>query len=317
MIYSFRKIQMAITVLLITAAGLAHGSNYNSREWCEQPCAPEFCCPENCGRFFGGAEVLVLKAFEEGLSNACGSTQITNYYNDDHIPISKLNGKAHGPDFKWNAGFRIGAGYEFADGECNVGAYWTHFNSHSNGGCRTWKLNFDAVDVLYRCRCDCSSCLNWTPFAGVKFANIDQKFHTNFVQKTSGTRSTLRGRIKEEFFGFGPLFGIEGDWGFGCGFSLYGNISVAVLYGKFHEKSHQTEKFTDGINVDHLKKHIQACQPVVDAGFGVRWKTCVCNDKLLVVQLGLEQHRYFNQNQFCGYGDLSLNGVSLGAGIEY
>jgi hypothetical protein len=37
----------------------------------------------------------------------------------------------------------------------------------------------------------------------------------------------------------------------------------------------------------------------------------------LGLQLELEDHRYFNLNQFCGYGDLSLAGVSFGVCLEF
>ena len=49
----------------------------------------------------------------------------------------------------------------------------------------------------------------------------------------------------------------------------------------------------------------------------LRWKTCFCKNSFLILQLGLEHHRYFNHNQFCGYGDLSLDGVSFSAAILY
>jgi len=322
MAYSLRKIQMVITTLVIMAIGTVQGRDGSSTSsaGCGEACAPKCCCPDSCGQFFANAQLLYLRAFEGGLSSVCDSTHITDS-TEDGILTSRLKSKNHDPDFKWNLGFRVGAGYEFADSNCDIGAYWTHFDSHTgnenhkNG--HKWKINFNVVDVLYRCDCGCSSCFVLTPFGGLRYASIDQKLRTNFLSTMDTSFIVSKGNSKEDFLGIGPLFGIDGDWDVGCGFSLYGNISAAVLYGRFHGRSNQTDQFNTGININHLRKHIEACQAVVDSGFGVRWKTCFCEDKLLVLQLGVEQHRYFNHNQFCGYGDLSLDGASLAINITF
>ena len=156
----------------------------------------------------------------------------------------------------------------------------------------------------------------------MKYVRIDQKLHSKFVstiQDVSGSidRTRSRGHLKEHFWGVGPELGIEGDWDVGCGFSLYGDVSVSILYGTFHVRSDQTDVFTSVTNINHLRKHTQACQTVLDVGFGVRWQTCFCNGIILGLQLGLEDHRYFNLNQFCGYGDLSLDGVSFGVCLGF
>jgi hypothetical protein len=321
MVYSLRKIQMAVATLAMAATGFLHG-DYDistSRDSCEESCAPESCCFDSCGQFFLEADLLYLRAFEGGLSNACDNTHIIDSEVNGTV-ISRLKGKAHDPDFKWNLGFRVGAGYEFADSSCGIGAYWTHYNSHTSGE-HNWKVDFDVVDVLYGCEYYVSNCFALIPFGGLRYAQIDQRLHTHHISTITSEAGTddirSRGRLKEDFFGIGPLFGIEGDWDVTCGFSLYGNISIAVLYGNFHVKSNHTDEFNTGININHLRKHIQACQAVLDLGLGVRWQTCFCEDKFLVLQLGLEQHRYFNHNQFCGYGDLVLDGVSLGIGLVY
>ncbi len=340
MTYFIKKIHVAITLLLITSISVAYGDDDNrsacgERENCCS-CQPACCC----GQWFLEADLLYLRAYEGGLSSPCDSTHITDS-EENGIMISRLNGKAHDPDFDWNLGYRIGAGYKFGGSNCGIGAFWTHYNSHTHGhknhnNEHRWKLDFDVVDVLYGCECDVSNCFVLIPFGGLRYARIDQRLRTHFVNTSvevptlnssssessssrseEGTRTTSRAHQKQEFFGVGPLLGFEVDWSFGCGFSLYGDISTAILYGTFHTRSNQTDDFTDSKNIDHLKKHTQACQAVVDAGLGVRWKTCFCCDKFLLLQLGLEHHQYFNHNHFCSYGDLSLDGVSLGVGIEY
>ncbi len=320
MTYFIKKIQMAVAALAMTTTGSVQGSYdiSDSDIRNEEDCASECCCSDSCGQLYLEADLLYLRAFEGGLSNACDKTHIIDSEVNGKF-ISTLRGKTHDPDFKWNLGFRVGAGYEFADSNCGIGAYWTHYNSHTQGE-HHWKVDFDVVDALFGCKINLSRCFVLTPFGGLRYAQINQKLRTDFFNTVSGIDSDeirSRGHQKEDFFGVGPLFGIEGSWDAWCGFSLYGNIAISVLYGNFHVRTNQTDEFYTGININHLRKHIQACQAVFDAGLGIRWKTCFCTDKLLVLQLGLEEHRYFNHNQFCGYGDLVLDGVSLGIGIEY
>ena len=321
MAYSLRKIQLAIAALVMVSTGYAHGSIATSGAGCDEGCGTDTCCSDSCcGTFFVGAEALYLRAYEGGLSNVCEGTEIVETEQNNKI-VSRLHGKSHDPDFKWNLGFRLGAGYKFGDCNCGIGAYWTHFNSHNDGHDHDhrWKLDFDVIDLLYGCDYDLCNCFVLTPFAGLRYARIEQKLNTHFVSTVKGSdpdRITSTGHIKEDFWGIGPLFGLEGDWGMGCGFSLYGRVSLAFLYGNFHVRSHQNEVFHTGTNINHLRHNTDAYQAVVDTGFGVRWRTCVC-DNPFTVQLGLEQHRYFNHNQFCGYGDLSLDGVSLAVGYEY
>ena len=318
---SFRKLQMLLAITGIAVAGNVQGSIDTSGFGgsCEESC-PVSCCSDSCGRFFLDAGLLYLRAYEGGLANVCDSTHTWDS-DESTLVISRLKGRSHDPDFDWNLGFRVGAGYEMPDCNCGVGAFWTHYHSHNHGHSHdngsSWKLDFDVVDLLYSCPFDCSSCFTFTPYGGIRFANIDQKLHSRFLSTHNGDSIHSRGDLKEEFVGIGPMFGIDGSWGIGCGLSLYGNISAAALYGRFHVKADRTVDFHTGTNYSRLRKHICASQLALDTGFGVRWRTCFCCDKVLVLQLGLEQHRYFNLNQFCGYGDLSLDGVSLSAHFLY
>ncbi len=327
MAYSLRKIQMAILALVITATGSLQGNDdiLASRGCYEAPCIPAECCYDPgsypcCCRFFVDACLLYFRAFEGGLSSPCDSTQITDSTVGD-VLVSTLHGDSHDPNFDWNLGFRIGAGYEFANSNCDIGAYWTRYHAQTcnqNGqNAHNWKIDFDVLDVVFSCACDWRSCFAVIPFVGLRYASIDQRLRTNLVSTVDGTSFTSTGNSKEDFYGVGPLFGIEGDVGIGCGLNLYGFGSVGVLYGRFHVRSNETEEVSTGIEVNYLRKCSLYCEPVFDAGVGIGWETCFCNNMLVIFQLGFEHHQYFNQNQFCSYGDLSLDGISLCVGIEF
>jgi hypothetical protein len=313
---SFKKI-IAMIALMLSTTDFAL-ADYDQGGCIEEECTPAPCCKERCGGFFLDAGVLYLRAFEGGLSSACDSTQIIDTTEGD-VVVSELRGKNHDFDFKWNTGFTVGAGYEFDNNSC-IGAFWTNYNSRSSGGRKEnqhhWKINFNVVDVLY---CYESSWSNFAliPYGGLRYARIDQHLRTHFLNTVNAITNSSHGHSREDFSGWGPLFGLEGNWDMGCGFSLYGNVSGSVLFGKFRVRTNSAEVFDTGINRNHLRKNNQACQPVVDIGFGVRWMTSFCNDMILVLQLGLEEHRYFNHNQLCSYGDLSLDGGSFTVGIEF
>lgn len=313
-----RKIYSAMTLLLFSFIGCAEAACNDRPACCEQEyCSP--CRTDCCGGFFLNGDLLYMRAFEGGLNCVCDGTQIVDTTTDG-VVVSTLEGRADDPDFNWNLGFNVGVGYNFGPSNCDLGVYWTHYNSHTGDGSSEnqlrWNIDFDSVDVLFGCECECSSCFALIPFGGIRSVNINQKLNTLFLNIENAAITTVLGTLRQRFIGIGPLLGIEGDWRSRCGFSLYGFISGAILYGSFNVKANQTNNFTTGININHLRQHLQAVEPVVDVGIGIRWKTCLCNHTLLW-QLGLEHQHYFNMNQFQGYGDLGFDSVSLGLIFEF
>lgn len=140
MTYSLKKFQMMITTSLILATQAVH--SYDCFE-------PEACCPQSCGEIYLDVEALYLRAYEGGLSSICDVTTTTNAI-ENGVLVSRLTGRGHDPDFKWNGGYRLGADYKFADSDCGLRAYYTHFDANSGGNSHRWKIDFNVVDVVYR-----------------------------------------------------------------------------------------------------------------------------------------------------------------------
>lgn len=82
----------------------------------------------------------------------------------------------------------------------------------------------------------------------------------DFVSTDSGFPITSSGRIKQDLCGVGPLVGVEGNFGMQYGFSIYGNVSVALLYGHSHIHSNSSETFITGTNIDNLRNRRDAYQ---------------------------------------------------------
>lgn len=352
MAYVLKKIHVAIMIVLLTAVGQVYGDYGNSS--IDGECEDSYCCASACcGKGFICADLLYWRACQGGLDD-CFPLTASDYVSSDGDVISRFRGKGEDPRFKWDPGFRIGAGYEFGCWDrWGIAVFWTHFNTNSKRHFKDdyeltsrhelrWKLDFDVVDVVVGREFDAASCFTLTPFGGLRFARIEQKLHSNFESRKDSCAdsyvepssefsfsdlspiaystdhfTTSRAHNKGRFLGIGPLIGVEADWNLGCGFSLYANASVAVLYGNFHIRSNEANYFGDGADFCEEKRHSCACQAVVDAGLGIRWQTvCFC-DNIVWLQLGLEHHRYFNQNRFGHYGDLCLDGGNFSVGITY
>lgn len=324
---ALKKIHVTMMALLLTIVGQVRGE-YNDTAYGE---FDSCCCEPACGKGFISAGLLYWRAYEGGLDD-CFPIEDSNCEDSCGNIISRFRGKGEEFDFNWDAGFRLGVGYEFPCG-WDISVFWTDFHSTSsehrrNEHRRRWKLDFDVVDIIAGYRCDVCSCLVVRPFVGLRGADIEQKLRTNifvgdeycsysFYESFSNNILTPSSEHwKEKFLGIGPLIGVEADWNVGCGLSFYANVSFGVLYGNFHVRFDESNHFENVTNYCNIKRHLDACQAVVDAGLGIRWQTCLCNHDVWL-QLGLEHHRYFNQNRFGHYGDLCLDGANFSAGVAF
>lgn len=319
MSYFIRKLHVAIAFLLAASVGYVNGDYENYSGCCDvEDCCP--CQPSCCGNIFVSADLLYWRAFEGGI-DTCIPGDFSNTVTRDGRVITRFSGRTRNPNFKWNPGFRIGAGYEFACSKWDVEAIWTHFNSHSHSEEIRWKINLDVVDVIAGYRCDTNCCFVLIPFAGLRGARIDQSLRTgDFDESISFSLANNRvlsdNRNKQDFLGLGPIFGLAGDLDIGCGLSVYASASVSWLYGRFNVRLHDSQETFDTANICNERRRLDANLAGADAAIGIRWRQCFCNTQLILA-LGLEHHRYFDYNRLCSYGDLSFDGVNLSAGIEF
>lgn len=317
MTYLISKIQSTITFLLIASIGYTYGNWECSPD--SQECEDSCCQPDCCGKGFISAELLYWRAFENGLDR-CIPVETSDIITLDGRLTSRLIGRSHDPNFKWNPGFRLGIGYEFACSNWDVEASWSYFHTHSNNSFDDdidvqWNLDFDVLDIVAGYKTDLSHCFALRPFAGIRSARINQKFQINEFSLEDDDSDSDFEKNREEFLGIGPLIGLEADWDIGCGFSLYASASISLLYGHFDLKFIELNETLNTVDYCKLKKDLDASLDVVDISFGVQWRKCYC-DRWLFLQLGLEHHRYFDYNRLCD-GDLSLDGVNLSGGIEF
>lgn len=338
-----RKLYVAATVLLLTNMSPVYAGSQTCEE-CEECCSAPPCCN---GRGFISADFLYWTAHQNGFSGGCIPDTINNYVYEDGFVESKIKGNSRDIKYKWDPGFRLGTGYEFGGQPWDIAAYWTHFHTHNHEGRRpnhfNWKLDYDVIDVLIG-RKFSLECFAFRPFIGIRGAQIDEKVKSSslisnniffngsssyyssgdysydyYEYSDSSILNHLRAEenSKQKFRGIGPLIGIEADWNWGCGFSLYGYISVSSLYGHFHNRFNGFNSFLDGANNCEKKAYLYSCQLSTDALLGIRWEKCFCNDLRVIFQFALEQHRYFDNNHIGGYGDLCLDGFSFSGIVSF
>lgn len=305
----FRRSSLTLLFLLVATGRIqaqdnahAFDCNDNSLTCISDPCQP-VCC-EPCEDWLFSADLLYWRGLQNGLECGCG------------------------PDIdnRWNLGYRIGLENDYFCDCWDAAVYWTNFhsNSHksrSNGDNAHWKLRYNTVDILFGQKFYRDSCFSYTPFAALRGAWIDEKLTANFGPCSCDddvTTGITDQSHREKFWGVGPVVGIKADWDIAPCFSVYGGVGIGLLYGKFKIKVRDTETITDPTDIESLclDRNFHTCQVVADIAIGVQWRLCFCN-KIALVRLGLEHHRYFNHNQIGGYGDLCLDGVSLSVGINF
>jgi len=314
---------LRMLMLLLTVVGYAYGDYTNALPYAENESPLSCCCNRTCGQAFVSAELLYWRAFEAGL-DTCVPNHVSNVVTSDGEVFARFNGRCRDLNFEWNPGVRVNGWYELPCTCWDVGISWTHFDSDSSKGHENrskWNIHLDVIDVFAGYGYDAYSCFAFRPFLGVRSARIDQKIHTNSrfdissYSYDNGIASVNRN--KQKFIGVGPLIGLEADWKFGCGFSLYASAAVTWLYGQFDVHLHQSSQFYGGATSSKFKNDLDTVLAGADAAIGVRWETDFYFDTRLVVQVALEHHSYYDFNRFGKYGDLSFDGVSIGAGFGF
>ncbi len=113
----------------------------------------------------------------------------------------------------------------------------------------THKLNYNVADLVFGKSFEPICDLQLMPYAGVRALFINQRdrvfftgtsleIATDIFASTGGST-----RVEEELWGVGPRLGLEASWGEWCGFSLLGNISASILYGRLEEYVQTTNTF--------------------------------------------------------------------------
>lgn len=218
---------------------------------------------------------------------------------------------------------------------------------------KKWKLSLNILDLELGREFFVSKWMTVRPHIGLRSAWIQQKFKIEYEQvtvgdgtnffagngSTAGTLSTLLPGAREDlvnmknnFWGIGLRGGLDTNWGLGAGFSLYGKLALAILWGHMHVNQKHTlhsGTTTTTLQITNVKNNFQICRPTADLMLGVRWDTTFSDDSWgMGVNLGWEQHYFWSQNKTFRFdagtgsldehdGDLSVSGAHVGLSFDF
>jgi hypothetical protein len=216
-------------------------------------------------------------------------------------------------------------------------------------GAANTKLTFQVVDWELGCPFYVRKYLSLRPHVGIKGAWIKL---TETESYTGSAAALVKYSVSNETksWGVGPSAGINSNWYFGCGntmgpkgefedrpmFSIFGDVSGALMYGHF-KNSHSEAGLTaagaasNGFVPSGLNRNLMV--PVLTGVLGLAWDMCFDCDKMhLGIRAGYELQYWFRQNQRFGsfqtsgfaappysrtVGDLALQGLTIDVRFDF
>lgn len=278
------------------------------------------------------AAALIWEAHQDGLAFAIeniNSPAVANPSTLNEARFQNLN-------FKWDWGVRLGLGYNFEHDGWDVQAYWTYVRSHASKHVAAdtdssvtlqpifsmlqrplatptitatdidadWTCKLNYVDLELGREFWASKWLSMRPFIGLRGVWIDQDYEIEH----RGANINATGFVDEidfdnNFKGLGIRGGLNTQWGFGCGFSFFGDLALSTIYGRFsvdgEEESEQTVTPFADTDLAEWSDSFRVSRLAVDLGLGLRFEHMFGDNKdyLFMMSLGWENHMFLNMNQ--------------------
>jgi hypothetical protein len=276
---------------------------------------------ENGANVWLSADFIYWKASEDGLAftNEISNVLVTNDFTQTQV----IN-----PSIDWAPGFRIGAGYQFPNPPWHVFLEWTHICSSVSGEAVTggdifsgmfpiWSLSKDLLkgDFVYsasmngKIRTDLLDLMtgrevtlvkwfSFRPRFGIRAAFIRQHYNVEYLGGSFGGENPVSAdeiKLRNSYWGVGPLAGFDPQFILGKGISLFGLASGSFLLGEFFVKEKETYLLSQRGKIVEKKFRLRG---TADFAAGLRWTQYLYKKRFaLTFQGGWEYHIFFNQNQ--------------------
>lgn len=326
-----------ICVLVVSALAMIVNQVYCGEKEgssCKKYETKSCCTPSHYRKFCGDrkkVETLIRGEFLYWKSTLCGLEEVfgDTTIEIENTPLKKINTMTEEDkrlDFKWRAGFRVGADllYNCAD----LGIDWTHFHGRCDYRECTeygnWTLKYDVVDFtlgynFYPCSHFCVK-----PFIGLRAANIHQNLRSHIKSfRTDPEADPIFLTIildrcdKVRFHGVGPEVGTEVNLYLGYDFSLYCMFGAVTYYCNVDIESRRTDDLSKTVFNNNYNRERYFEGIGTDGSIGIRWDKYINCNLHLMLKFGLEQHRIYNFNNLLPGGLLSLDGAVAEAGIGF
>ena len=282
------------------------------------------------------------KAEQDGMAYAINNEITGTDALSGNAELSNLiDAQYKNPNFKWDFGFKAGFAYNSACDGWDIGILWTYFREGAKGHVEAefddnhallpiwsqfqypnagqapflfatdietfYRLHLNLIDIPLGREFWTSKRLSFRPHVGLRISFIDQKFeieHKGGSWSDPGLQIDVNDivNLDNDYKGVGLRSGFDTVWHFGCGWGLYGNFALSVIYGKFTVDHDESLRDADSPFSKHkileTKDSFRASRGMLDMGLGIEWESLLCDCQYgLKFSLGWEQHLFFHQNQ--------------------
>ena len=245
------------------------------------------------------------------------------------------------PDFEWNWGFRVGAGFDLPHDNWDVNLTWTWMRGHANRqisanaehslvptrghpaeiGASTvtkakdsWSVKLNVLDLDMGRDFYVSKYVTFRPFVGLRTAWIRQKLDNHYRGLSNGLfEYEVNDRCK--YWGLGLLAGLDSQFTIGQGVSVYGKAAISLLNGFFSVKKDESSVATSSsaeVEVIDLSENDRVGRAITDLQLGLRYDVLFYQERYrLGFALGWEHHMFFGQNQFIQFASATATGVEF------
>lgn len=282
------------------------------------------------------------------------------YTDDSPTGVKPVNGRVKEMDFNWDWGLRAGIGYNFDHGDWDIYANFTYFTNNSStmvtGGLNgsviplrgslavtestannfqfyyaqkataQYKFQFDRVDLELGRNFFVARDLSFRPHIGLVTAWINQAETVRYTGGALLGGNTVQVKDKCDFWGIGPRAGMNSNWYLTDGFSIFGNISAALVYGQFSVTEKNWYSATPDTNIMRINASMHRFAPTAALQLGLAYDQYICNNTQHIgLRLGWDTQYWWSMNQmlrvvqgefdYTSYArlaqDVSLQGVTF------
>jgi len=210
-----------------------------------------------------------------------------------------------------------------------------------------WKLHLNQIDLSLGREFFVSRYVTLRPHLGIRTAWVRQKYAIHYRGHISdpnavnfnrlltlGVPTHTQVRMSNRYWGLGPVGGINSQWEFWGGFSFYGDLDLALLYGFFRNDQFQKALLSETSQF-RIKNRFHLGRAISDLAAGLRWQSSLGDWEdpysfNLLIQVGWEHHIYYGQNLLfrpvdnstlghmpSNLGDLTLQGWTLSMKFDF
>ena len=224
-------------------------------------------------------------------------------------------------NFDLKSGFRVGFGVHLPNDGWDIYLNYTDFRPNASKSVEgplfplllynppfiatsahaEWKIFFKTLDIEIGRAYYIGKSLSFRPFIGMTGAWIDQQAHVRYEAGSISFSEIDHIATHNDFKGAGPRLGMDSNWYFGEGLSLFANLATVITVGHFDLENNQTQGDLETIR---LKSDLNLLSPVLQLIAGLAWDRNYHRDQWHVgFSAGFETQYWWRQNQMERFTD--------------